>query len=106
MRLILVGCEYAGKTTLGNEITGWIGRTLGGGRSFHDHFTIPSPELEGTDRDLVVNATPRFKEMFQRYQMNYHLHPFVLLGPRPPADGLPHRGCGLCAPVLRVRRAG
>ena len=75
MRLILVGCEYAGKTTLGNEITGWIGQTLGGGRSFHDHFTIPSPELEGTDRDLVVNATPRFKEMFQRYQMNYHLHP-------------------------------
>lgn len=75
MRLILVGCEYAGKTTLGNEITKWIGRTLGGGRTFHDHFTIPSPELEGGDRNLLTDATPRFREMFQRYQINYHLHP-------------------------------
>ena len=73
MRLILVGIEYAGKTTLGGEITKWIGRTMGGGRIFHDHFTIPSPELEGSDRDLLFKATPRFREMFQRYQMEHHL---------------------------------
>ena len=81
MRLILVGCEYAGKTTLGNEIVKWIGRTLGGGRTFHDHFTIPSPELEGGDRDLLANATPRFREMFQRYQIEYHLHPSFYADP-------------------------
>ena len=68
-----MGIEYAGKTTLGGEITKWIGRTMGGGRTFHDHFTIPSPELEGSDRDLLLKATPRFREMFQRYQMEYHL---------------------------------
>ena len=73
MRLIFVGCEYAGKTTLSKEVTEWIGRTMGGGRTFHDHFTVPSPELEGGDRDLLANATPRFKEMFQRYQIEYHL---------------------------------
>ena len=74
MRLILVGCEYAGKTTLGNEITRWIGRTMGGGRTFHDHFTIPSPELSGSDRDMLLKASPGFREMFQRYQIEYHLH--------------------------------
>ena len=45
MRLILIGCEYAGKTTLANEITKWLKETTGGGRTFHDHFTIPPSEL-------------------------------------------------------------
>ncbi len=27
MKLILVGCEYAGKTTLANAIVGWLERT-------------------------------------------------------------------------------
>jgi hypothetical protein len=56
VRLILVGCEYAGKTTLGNEITAWLGRTMGGRRTFHDLFTVPSPELSSGDRDLRVLA--------------------------------------------------
>ena len=38
VRLILIGCEYAGKTTLANEIIEWIGRTMGSSRTFHDHF--------------------------------------------------------------------
>ena len=33
MRLILVGCEYVGKTTLANEIVNWIDRTMGGART-------------------------------------------------------------------------
>ena len=45
MKLILVGCEYAGKTTLANEIVKWIDHTMGGARGFHDHFTIPPSEL-------------------------------------------------------------
>ena len=57
MRLIFVGCEYAGKTTLGKEVTAWIGRTKGGGRTLHDLFTIPSPELAGADRDLLVRGS-------------------------------------------------
>ena len=69
MKLILVGCEYAGKTTLAGEIVKWIGRTMGSSRTFHDHFTIPSPELSGGDRDLLLKASPGFREMFQRYMI-------------------------------------
>ncbi len=54
-------------------MAGWRGRTLWGGRTFHEHFTIPSPELEGGDRDLLGNETPRFREMFQRYQIECRL---------------------------------
>ncbi len=28
---MIVGCEYAGKTTLANEIVKWTERTIGGG---------------------------------------------------------------------------
>ena len=45
MNLILVGCEFAGKTTLANEIVEWSESNLGGSSHFHDHFTIPSSEL-------------------------------------------------------------
>ena len=75
MKLILVGCEYAGKTTLANEIVKWIDSTLGGARGFHDHFTIPSNELTAEDRDQFMALSPRLKEMFQRYIIEYHLQP-------------------------------
>ena len=64
MRLSFVGCEYAGETTLSNEVTAWIGRTTGGGRTFHDHFTVPSPEFAGTDRALLVRGC-RAKNVLQ-----------------------------------------
>ena len=73
MKLILVGCEYAGKTTLANEIVQWIDSTLGGARGFHDHFTIPSNELTEEDRNQFMALSPRLKEMFQRYIIEYHL---------------------------------
>ena len=50
MRLILIGCEYVGKTTLANKITKWLKETTGGGRTFHDHFTIPPSELSTHDK--------------------------------------------------------
>ena len=75
MKLILVGCEYAGKTTLANEIVGWIGRTMGSSRGFHDHFTFPSSELSVEDQEYLMGASPRLKEQYQRYVIEYHLHP-------------------------------
>ncbi len=75
MRLILVGCEYAGKTTLANEIVKWIDSTMGGARGFHDHFTIPSSELTAEDQDQFMALSSRLKEMFQRYIIEYHLQP-------------------------------
>ena len=75
MHLVLVGCEYAGKTTLANEIVKWIGATMGSSRGFHDHFTIPSSELSREDQEYFLGASPRLKEQYQRYIIEYHLHP-------------------------------
>ena len=73
MRLILVGCEYAGKTTLANEIVAWIGRTFGSSRTFHDHFSLPCNEFSAEEQEQLAALSPRLKEMFQRFLISYHL---------------------------------
>ena len=103
MRLILVGCEYAGKTTLANEIVKWIDDTLGGARGFHDHFTIPSNELTVEDQDQFAALSPRLKEMFQRYIIEYHLQPAFYADPDHNMTGFHIEEAGLCAVVLRLR---
>ena len=75
MNIILVGCEFAGKTTLANEIVEWSERSLGGSSHFHDHFTIPSTELTGEASDEYRKAHPQIKEMFQRFMISYHVEP-------------------------------
>ena len=72
MNTILVGCEFAGKTTLANEIVEWSERNLGGSSHFHDHFTIPSTELGREAAEEYKNAHSQIKEMFQRFMMIYH----------------------------------
>ena len=42
MRLYVIGCEYAGKTTLLEKILQWQ-EELGVKPIVHDHFTFPSP---------------------------------------------------------------
>ncbi len=75
MELIVVGCEYTGKTTLVNQIVPWIGQTMGGGRGAHDHFTIPPAEMSLEDQEYYMKAPVTIKESHQRYMMEYHLHP-------------------------------
>lgn len=75
MNIILVGCEFAGKTALANEIVEWSERTLGGSSHFHDHFTIPSTELTGEAANEYGKAHPQIKEMFQRFMISYHVGP-------------------------------
>lgn len=75
MNIVLVGCEFAGKTTLANEIVQWSERNLGGSSHFHDHFTIPSSELTGKAAEEYKAAHPQIKEMFQRFMMSYHISP-------------------------------
>ena len=48
------------------------GRRDGYSRTFHDHFTVPSPEVADEDRELFMRMSPAFKERFQRYQIAYH----------------------------------
>ena len=41
MRLILMGCEYAGTTTLSRQIIKWVKENLGDDFGFHDHWKLP-----------------------------------------------------------------
>ena len=83
MRLILIGCEYAGKTTLATGIASWIEKTMGppipqGMPPFHDHFTFPAishEELTDAEYDQIWALSPRLKSMIQNHQILYHLNP-------------------------------
>jgi thymidylate kinase len=74
MRLILTGCEYAGKSTLAGALHAWGQRQ---GFQFHldDHFTVPDSSLRtDEERRHAAAAPPAMKERFQRFQIYYHLH--------------------------------
>ena len=78
MRLIVIGCEYAGTTTLTDNIAGWIERAMGGTMGKHDHWKIPEVSHQPHTREenqgfLALSANLR--ESFQRYHMEYHLQP-------------------------------
>ena len=84
MRLILVGCEYAGTTTLAEEIVKWRDKVMGpptplGIVTYHDHFTPPWfghwDEIPDEDLKKYMELGPPLKEMFTRYQFAYHLSP-------------------------------
>ncbi|MGH2368526.1 MAG: hypothetical protein ACRDI2_10010, partial [Chloroflexota bacterium] len=66
MRLILTGCEYAGKSTLAWSLRDW---GLGHGFHFHmdDHFTVPDASLRREEEQrAALAAPPAMKERFQR----------------------------------------
>ena len=90
MRLILVGCEYSGTTTLGHAINKWAAGVMGGNFGFHDHGKIPhiaghmpgwfpdrDPDrpisaLTDEEQDEFLALSPRIKEMFMRLSLAYH----------------------------------
>ena len=73
MNIVLIGCEFTGKTTLAAEIVEWSEETMGFSGHFHDHFTIPSTELSPEAADSYKAVHPQVKEMFQRLLISYHL---------------------------------
>ena len=78
MKTIVVGCEYAGTTTLSEAITGWATSTFGGEQGFHDHSKIPHISHEPLSEDDIrhfMALSPVLKEQFQRFQTEYHLQP-------------------------------
>lgn len=85
MRVIVVGCEYTGVTTLIEGILDW-GHERDINHHLDDHFTIPDRQhLAPEDMETMVNLSPALKERFQRMQLVYHirlLHRFdhILLG--------------------------
>jgi hypothetical protein len=85
MRLVVIGCEYAGKSTVIDALMEWGDRH---GIHFHldDHFTIPDRQfLSEGDARAMLDVPPVIKERFQRFQIYYHLdvlenHADCLLG--------------------------
>ena len=74
MRLIITGCEYAGKTTLANALKEW---EHDHGFHFHmdDHFTVPDNSLRTDEERRAALALPAMnKERFQRFQIYYHVN--------------------------------
>ena len=78
MRLILIGCEYSGTTTLANAISKWATDTMGGRMGFHDHWKIPhishDPHTDEENEQFLA-LSPHLQEEFQRYHLEYHLGP-------------------------------
>ena len=85
MRVVVVGCEYSGVTTLINGINEW-GNSRGVHHHLDDHFTIPDAyHLSQDEQTAMLDMLPAIKERFQRFQIVYHvrlLHRFdhILLG--------------------------
>ena len=76
MRLIIIGCEFAGKSTLAAGIKEWSEKTFGGlTSSFHDHFVFPDGEANEEEQKQLMAMVPSLKEKYQRYLINYHFNP-------------------------------
>ena len=83
MKLILIGCEYTGTTTLAYAINDWLAKETGtGAHLIHDHWKIPDISghepsdtallLTDGEMDQVMALSPKLKEMTQRYSLSYH----------------------------------
>ena len=73
MRVIAVGCEYSGVSTLIEGLQAWAGER---GFRHHpdDHFTIPDAyHLSDEEQRAMLDMLPAIKERFQRFQLVYHV---------------------------------
>jgi thymidylate kinase len=73
MRLIVIGCEYTGKTTLIDALYAW-GEARGIHYHLDDHFSIPDQFfLDEEEQAAMLAMPPTIKERFQRFQIYYHV---------------------------------
>ena len=92
MRLIIIGCEYVGKTTLTAGIRQWLIDNMGSCEtSFHDHFVLPFGEGSGPEAEKeiehVLAMPPSLLEKFTRYLTHYHTSDsFYFLNDHCPVD--------------------
>jgi len=72
MRVIVIGCEYSGKSTFARALKVW-GENHGFMFHLDDHLTFPDSSLPKKDRDVILKLSPVFKERYQRFQIIYHV---------------------------------
>ena len=86
MRLILIGCEYSGTTTLARAILEWGRDRMGADFGLiHDHWKMPHvsghwpidtdsfPSDE--EQEEILDLSPKVKEQIQRHSLYYHIQP-------------------------------
>ena len=77
MRLILIGCEYVGTTTLANGIEEWAWENMGAKfNDFHSHWKFPHIATEPVseeDQELMMRLSPEMKELIMRTNLEYHV---------------------------------
>ena len=86
MRLVLIGTEYTGKTTLCQGLMDW-GHENGIHHHLDDHFSIPDCQMLKSEEDqkIMTGLPDVLKERFQRFQIAYHVrlinkYEHILLG--------------------------
>ena len=68
MRLFLIGCEYAGTTTLAFKIRDWVKAKKGiDFGSVHDHWKIPDVVVHTPD-ELTEQETQQFLALISKYK--------------------------------------
>ncbi|NKB65424.1 MAG: hypothetical protein GKR89_00040 [Candidatus Latescibacteria bacterium] len=73
MRIVAVGCEYTGVSTLIDGLYQW-GNERGIHHHLDDHFTIPDAyHLDAQEQQGMLDMLPGIKERFQRFQIVYHV---------------------------------
>ncbi len=73
MRVMAVGCEYSGVSTLIDQVHQW-GLSRGISHHLDDHFTMPDAYHLSDEEQLAMLAMlPAIKERFQRFQIVYHV---------------------------------
>ena len=100
MRLILIGCEYTGKSTLAANISRWMIEKMGVSLvRWHDHFVVPRLDrhtiitADGSDavigkdehdlntdedEEQIMSLRPNVLEQLQRHNIWRHMHPGLL----------------------------
>jgi len=80
MYLIVIGCEYTGKTTLITRVNEWLKEQMGesefGDYMIHDHFIRPFQEGDTEEAkqeaEYVAGMPPKLLEKYSRYMIDYH----------------------------------
>jgi len=86
MRLLLIGCEYSGTTTLAKAIWKWGQDEMGADFGlFHDHWKIPNVtghwpidvDSFATEKEQkeLLSISSKLKEQMQRHSLYYHIQP-------------------------------
>ena len=93
MKALMVGCEYAGTSTLMQALVKWSNKVMGEGKGFwgyHDHWTLPDTnghwELDVENFDTpeeqaqIMALSPKTKKLIQTHSLAYHTSPSSLRG--------------------------